>query len=203
MLRHYLFVFFLSMVPLIELRGAIPIAVGLGIDPIRAIIVCAVGNLLPVPVIYFFARKFLNWGLDKRYISRICHFFHDKGERAGAKLSRKAGKAGLMVALALFVGIPIPGTGAWTGTLGASFLNMGIKETALSVGAGVAIAAVIMTENSDVVAHIFEIIPQIAAAEGLTGGYRVVSNCGEDAGQTVPHLHFHILGGKKLALDMA
>lgn len=155
MLRHYLFVFFLSMVPLIELRGAIPIAVGLGIDPIRAIIVCAVGNLLPVPVIYFFARKFLNWGLDKRYISRICHFFHDKGERAGAKLSRKAGKAGLMVALALFVGIPIPGTGAWTGTLGASFLNMGIKETALSVGAGVAIAAVIMTAISLAGVHVF------------------------------------------------
>ena len=155
MLRHYLFVFFLSMVPLIELRGAIPIAVGLGIDPIRAIFVCAVGNLLPVPMIYFFARKFLNWGLDKRYISRICHFFHDKGERAGAKLSRKAGKAGLMVALALFVGIPIPGTGAWTGTLGASFLNMGIKETALSVGAGVAIAAVIMTAVSLAGVHVF------------------------------------------------
>ena len=155
MLRHYLFVFFLSMVPLIELRGAIPIAVGLGIDPIRAIVVCAVGNLLPVPVIYFFARKFLNWGLDKRYISRICHFFHDKGERAGAKLSQKAGKAGLMVALALFVGVPIPGTGAWTGTLGASFLNMGIKETALSVGAGVAIAAVIMTAVSLDGLHVF------------------------------------------------
>ena len=108
-----------------------------------------------MPVIYFFARKFLNWGLDKRYISRICHFFHDKGERAGAKLSRKAGKAGLMVALALFVGIPIPGTGAWTGTLGASFLNMGIKETALSVGAGVAIAAVIMTAVSLAGVHVF------------------------------------------------
>lgn len=58
-------------------------------------------------------------------------------------------------------------------------------------------------DNSQVVAHIFEVIPQIAAAEGLKDGYRVVSNCGEDAGQTVPHLHFHILGGKKLALDMA
>lgn len=58
-------------------------------------------------------------------------------------------------------------------------------------------------ENSNVVAHIFEVIPKIAAAEGLTGGYRVVSNCGDDAGQTVHHLHFHILGGRKLALDMA
>ena len=58
-------------------------------------------------------------------------------------------------------------------------------------------------ENSGAVAHIFEVIPRIAAAEGLTGGYRVVSNCGDDAGQTVHHLHFHILGGQKLALEMA
>lgn len=58
-------------------------------------------------------------------------------------------------------------------------------------------------DNSAVVAHIFEVIPAIAAAEGLTGGYRVVSNCGADAGQTVPHLHFHILGGKELGLQMA
>ena len=58
-------------------------------------------------------------------------------------------------------------------------------------------------ENNSVVAHIFEVIPKIAAAEGLTGGYRVVSNCGDDAGQTVHHLHFHILGGKALNLEMA
>ena len=58
-------------------------------------------------------------------------------------------------------------------------------------------------ENSPVVAHIFEVIPQIAKAEGLENGYRVVSNCGADAGQTVRHLHFHILGGKPLALEMA
>ena len=154
-LCRYLFVFFLSMVPLIELRGAIPTAVSLGIEPIRAIIVCAIGNLLPVPVIYFFARKFLVWGLDKRYIGRVCHFFHDKGERAGAKLSRKAGKAGLMVALALFVGVPIPGTGAWTGTLAASFLDMGIKTTALSVSLGVIIAGIIMGAASMAGIHVF------------------------------------------------
>lgn len=155
MVLNYLLVFFLSMVPLLELRGAIPIAVGMGIEPIYAIIVCSIGNMLPVPVIYFFARKFLIWGLDKRYIGGICHFFHDKGERAGAKLAQKAGKTGLMVALALFVGIPIPGTGAWTGTLGASFLNMGKKETAIAVSAGVAIAAIIMTVVSLVGVHVF------------------------------------------------
>ena len=63
--------------------------------------------------------------------------------------------------------------------------------------------AEISRENSAVVAHIFEVIPQIAAAEGLVDGYRVVSNCGAHAGQTVHHLHFHILGGKQLALEMA
>ena len=61
----------------------------------------------------------------------------------------------------------------------------------------------VTAENSAVLAHIFEVIPQIAKAEGLVGGYRVVSNCGADAGQTVPHLHFHILGGKALDLKMA
>ena len=61
----------------------------------------------------------------------------------------------------------------------------------------------ITAENSAIVAHIFQVIPQIAKAEGLENGYRVVSNCGSDAGQTVQHLHFHILGGKQLAMEMA
>ena len=69
--------------------------------------------------------------------------------------------------------------------------------------AHIASVAEITTENADVIAHIFTVIPQIAAAEGLANGYRVVSNCGADAGQTVQHLHFHILGGKTLALEMA
>lgn len=155
MLSKYAFIFLVSMVPLIELRGAIPIAVGMGLPAIRAIVVCSVGNLIPVPVIYFFARKFLIWGMDKRYIGGICRFFHDKGERAGAKLTAKAGKAGLMLALMLFVGIPIPGTGAWTGTLGASFLNMGVKETAMAVSAGVIIAGIIMASVSMVGVHVF------------------------------------------------
>ena len=155
MLPKYFFIFLVSMVPLIELRGAIPIAVGMGLPPIRSIVVCSVGNLLPVPVIYFFARKFLIWGMDKRYIGGICRFFHDKGERAGAKLTAKAGKAGLMLALMLFVGIPIPGTGAWTGTLGASFLNMGVKETAMAVSAGVVMAGIIMASVSMVGVHVF------------------------------------------------
>lgn len=154
MLLKYLSVFVVSMVPLIELRGAIPIAIGLGLDPLKSIAMCAIGNLLPVPLIYMFARKFLIWGLDKKYIAGVCHFFHDKGEKAGDKLSGRAGRWGLMLALMLFVGIPVPGTGAWTGTLGASFLNMGRKETAISVTCGVAIAAVIMSSVSMLGVHV-------------------------------------------------
>ena len=67
----------------------------------------------------------------------------------------------------------------------------------------IASVAEVNADNANLVAHIFEVIPAIAKAEGLENGYRIVSNCGADAGQTVPHLHFHILGGKKLALEMA
>ena len=152
----YLSVFFISMVPLLELRGAIPIAIGMGLDTMTSIIVCALGNLVPVPVIYLFARKVLLWGLDKPYIGGFCRFCHEKGEGAGRKLAGgRFGRLGLMIALIAFVGIPIPGTGAWTGTLGASFLNMGVKETALSVSLGVCLAAVIMTTVSLVGVHVF------------------------------------------------
>ena len=154
MFFKYLIVFFISMVPLIELRGAIPVAIGMGLDTLPSIAVCAVGNLVPVPIIHFFARKFLIWGLDKPYISGICHFFHDKGEAAGQKLSSsRFGRFGLMAALIVFVGIPVPGTGAWTGTLGASFLDLGMKKTALSVTLGVLIAAIIMATVSNVGFH--------------------------------------------------
>lgn len=141
---HYLIIFLVSMIPIIELRGAMVYAVGYGLPYIPALIVCVVGNMLPVPFIYFFARKVLTWGKDKKYIGKICTFFLVKGERAGQKLVATAGRGGLFIALLLFVGIPLPGTGAWTGTLGASFLNMGFKSTVLSVCLGVIMAGVIM-----------------------------------------------------------
>ena len=86
----------------------------------------------------------LIWGAGKRYIGKFFTFCLEKGEKAGQKLVQATGRGGLFIALMLFVGIPIPGTGAWTGTLGASFLNMGIKSTALSVSLGVVIAGCIM-----------------------------------------------------------
>ena len=144
----YLLIFLVSMVPIIELRGAIPIAVGMDLPYIQSLIVCVLGNMLPVPFIYFFAGKFLVWGAKQKYIGKICDLFLVKGEKAGQKLVAKTGRYGLFVALLLFVGIPLPGTGAWTGTLAASFLNMGFKSTVLSVVLGVILAGVIMAVGS-------------------------------------------------------
>ena len=132
------------MVPLIELRGAIPIAFGMGLPTVPTYVVCILGNMLPVPIIYFFARKVLIWGANKRYIGKFFTFCLVKGEHAGQRLVKTTGRGGLFIALMLFVGIPIPGTGAWTGTLGASFLDMGFKSTVLSVCLGVVIAGIIM-----------------------------------------------------------
>ncbi len=155
MLAKYLTVFLISMVPLIELRGAIPIALGMGLPTVPAIAVCAVGNMIPVPFIYFFARKFLLWGAQKAYIGKICRFFLEKGRRAGQKLVKKTGRGGLAAALMIFVGIPLPGTGAWTGALGASFLDMGFRATVASVSLGVVLAGGIMTAVSLLGLHIF------------------------------------------------
>ena len=157
MLQKYLLVFFISMVPLIELRGAIPVALGMDLPVLTSYIICILGNMLPVPIIYFFARKVLIWGADKKYIGKFFRYCLEKGERGGRKLTAKAGRGGLFVALMLFVGIPLPGTGAWTGTLAASFLNMGIKSTALSVSLGVIIAGIIMGLGSTAAFSVFGI----------------------------------------------
>lgn len=145
---NYLYIFFIAMVPLIELRGAIPVAyVFKANNPefnlILAYIVITIGNMVPVPIIYFFARKVLEWGKDKPVIGKFFTFCLKKGEKGGQKLQEKAGR-GLFLALALFVGIPLPGTGAWTGTLAASILDMGFKKSVLAVITGVAIASLII-----------------------------------------------------------
>ena len=143
-MKKYLLAFLISMVPIIELRGGVPIAMGMGIGYFPALLICIVGNMLPVPFMYFFARKFLSWGSRQKFIGKFCSFCLVKGERAGQKMVAKTGRKGLFVALLLFVGIPIPGTGAWTGTLGASFLDMGFKSTVFAVSLGVILAGCIM-----------------------------------------------------------
>ena len=143
MLKSYLIVFFISMLPLVELRGAIPVGIGMGLPILPTYLVCVVGNMLPVPFIYLFARRFLIWGYHKPVIGPICRFFIVKGEKGGRKLEEKAGK-GLTVALLLFVGIPLPGTGAWTGTLAGSILDMKFKDVLIACMGGVLLAGIIM-----------------------------------------------------------
>ncbi len=139
----YIIVFFVSMVPLIELRGAVPIAVGLGLNKFVSLGIAVLGNMVPVPFIYLFARKVLEWGKDKKVIGKFFTWCLNKGERGGQKLESKAGR-GLYWALFIFVGIPLPGTGAWTGTLAASMLKLDFKKTVLAVMAGVVLAGLIM-----------------------------------------------------------
>ncbi len=156
MLTKYLFLFVVSMIPIVELRGALIIAGGYAAaDPhfsmLLAYVICVIGNMLPVPIIYLFARKVLVWGADKKFIGKFFRFCLEKGEKGGKKLEEKAGR-GLFLALLLFVGIPLPGTGAWTGTLAASFLDMKFKPTVLAAMGGVLLAGIIMGVSSYLVA---------------------------------------------------
>ena len=146
-MKHGLIVFLVSMVPLIELRGAIPYGVAYGMPLWLTYLIAIVGNMLPVPFIYLFARKILLWGKDKPVIGRFFTFCLEKGKKGGEKLQEKAGR-GLFVALMLFVGIPLPGTGAWTGTLAASLLDMKFKDSVIAVMLGVLLAGMIMMAAS-------------------------------------------------------
>lgn len=146
-MKKYLIVFLISMVPLIELRGAIPYAVGFNLPMIPSYIVAVIGNMLPVPFIFLFARRILEWGKDKKYIGGFFTWCLRKGEKGGEKIQEKAGK-GIYIALLLFVGIPLPGTGAWTGTLAASFLNLDFRKSVIFVMLGVILAGLIMLAAS-------------------------------------------------------
>ena len=147
MLKKYIITFLISMVPIVELRGAVPFglspALGGALPVVPLYITCILGNMLPVPFIFFFARKILTWGADKKVIGKFFTWCLEKGEKGGQKLQEKAGR-GLYFALFLFVGIPLPGTGAWTGTLAASFLDMDFKKSCVAVMAGVILAGIIM-----------------------------------------------------------
>ncbi|MCR5223906.1 MAG: small multi-drug export protein [Bacilli bacterium] len=147
-IKHYIIIFLISMVPLVELRGAIPYAVGFiesgtELNIVLCYVIAIIGNMLPVPFIYFFARKVLVWGSDKKIIGKFFTFCLNKGEKGGEKLKAKA-KNGLFIALLLFVGIPVPGTGAWTGTLAASILDMDFKKSVVAIMLGVVLAGAIM-----------------------------------------------------------
>ena len=147
----YLLTFLISMVPLIELRGAIPYAVGFGLPLLPSYIIAVLGNMLPVPLIFFFARKILEWGKNKKITKKFFTFCLEKGNKGGKKLQEKAGR-NVYFALFLFVGIPLPGTGAWTGTLAGSLLNLDFKTSISAVALGVILAGIIMSLGSKIVA---------------------------------------------------
>ncbi len=153
MFKEYLVVFLISMVPLVELRGAVPYAILRGLPILPSYIIAIIGNMIPVPIIFFFARKVLEWGKDKPVIGKFFTFCLEKGHKGGEKLKEKAGK-GLYWALFLFVGIPVPGTGAWTGTLAASILDMDFKKSVKAVMSGVVLAGIIMGTGTKVVTWI-------------------------------------------------
>lgn len=147
----YLLVWIISMVPIVELRGAIPIAEGLGLNIFLYYPIAIIGNMIPVPFIYLFARKVLEWGKDKKIIGKFFTWCLEKGEKGGEKLKQTAGNKGIFFALLIFVGIPLPGTGAWTGTLAASFLNIDFKTSISAVTLGVLLAGIIMSLGSKIV----------------------------------------------------
>lgn len=147
----YIIVFFISMVPIVELRGAIPIAESLKLNIFLYYPIAIVGNILPVPIIFWFARKVLEWGKDKKFIGKFFTWCLEKGAKGGEKLKKSAGNSCIFWALLLFVGIPLPGTGAWTGTLAASFLNLDFKTSITAVSLGVILAGIIMSLGSKIV----------------------------------------------------
>ena len=146
-MKKYLWILLISMLPLVEIRGAVPYAVGMDLPLVPSIIVAVIGNMIPVPFIFLFARSILEWGKDKKVIGGFFTWCLQKGEKGGRKLEEKAGK-GLYWALFLFVGIPVPGTGAWTGMLAASILNMDFKKSTLAALGGVLLAGAIMLAAS-------------------------------------------------------
>lgn len=141
---NYIITFLISMIPLVELRGAVPYAISSGIPLWQALLIGVIGNMLPVPIIFFFARHILEWGKEKPIIGNFFTWCLNKGHRGGQKLEEAAGDKGIFWALLLFVGIPLPGTGAWTGTLAASILDWGFKRSVLAVMLGVVLAGLIM-----------------------------------------------------------
>ena len=135
-------VFLVSMVPLVEERGGLLLASMLGIPMWKAVILCVAGNILPIPFILLFIKKIFHWMAD-HHMSGIVSKMEDKAAKNKPKIDRY-GFFGLM----LFVGIPLPGTGAWTGALVAALFDMDLKQASLSILAGILLAAIIMTTIS-------------------------------------------------------
>ena len=132
-------VFIISLMPILELRGGLIAAALLNLSPLKSYIICMIGNILPVPFILLLITKILNWMRNSRHFNRIANWLDKKVEKHKGQIE-KYGYLGVV----LFVGIPLPGTGAWTGSLIASVLEMDKKKTFIAVCIGVVMASIIM-----------------------------------------------------------
>ncbi len=137
---NYVYIFIVSMIPIIELRGAIPLAMAVNMPLIPSFIVSIIGNLIPVPFILLFIKAMCRWMKTRKHLKKIPLFLERKVEKNKEKVT-KYGKWGLF----LFVAIPLPGTGAWTGALIASFLNFKNKDSFIAIAGGVITAGIIMS----------------------------------------------------------
>lgn len=144
MLINYIKIFIISAMPIIELRGAIPYSQIFNLPYFPSLIIAIIGNLLPMPIVYYFAHKILIWGKDKKIIGNFFNYVLKKGHNTGKNLIEKS-ENGIFIALFLFVAIPIPGTGAYTGMLAASILDLDFKKSFISISIGVLGAAVIVS----------------------------------------------------------
>lgn len=138
-LSPQLSVFFVSMIPLIEERGGLILSRMLNLPMWTGIFWCVIGNIIPVPFILFLIKKFLHW-MSEHHLLKVAEWIENKAIKNKPKID-KYGFFGLM----LFVGIPLPGTGAWTGSLVAALFDMDLKRSSLSILLGIFLAAVIMT----------------------------------------------------------
>ena len=131
--------FLISMVPVIELRGALPIGVGMGLSPVTALIVSIIGNMVPVPFIIIFIRRILNWMHRFEKFDRIATRMEEKAAKGGEKIVKYE-----MFGLFLLVAVPLPGTGAWTGSLVAAFFDLRLRNAIPIIFAGVVAAGIVV-----------------------------------------------------------
>lgn len=153
MLIKAIFTFLLSMVPVVELRGAIPYAIGVGIEPWLACVLAALGNMVPVPFILLFIRQIFAWMKRYEKLGRIVHWL----EKRAASKSETVKKYEL-VGLCILVAIPLPGTGAWTGALVAAMMEMRMKRALPTILIGVVIAGIIVTLVTALGLHAFDFV---------------------------------------------
>ena len=139
-LKNYLWVFFLSMVPVLELRAAIPIGATLGLEWVANYLICVIGNMIPVPIILLFVRHVLEWMKKIPRLDKIALWVENKAQKNTPKVQKYAS-----LGLLIFVARPLPGTGAWTGALVAAMLDMRMKYAIPSIFCGVLIAGLIMS----------------------------------------------------------